>query len=80
MTLADIANAIRGSSVDLSAGNVRTEGGDVLIRSKGQAYRRGDFEEIVVKTNSDGSIVRVRDIATVDDGFEETSLRTRFNA
>ncbi len=79
VTLADISNAIRGSSVDISAGNVRTEGGDVLIRSKGQAYRRGDFEDIVVKTNSDGSIVRVGDIAVVQDGFEESSLQTRFN-
>lgn len=79
VTLADISNAVRGSSVDISAGNVRTEGGDVLIRSKGQAYRRADFEEIVVKTNSDGSIVRVGDIATVQDGFEESSLQTRFN-
>ncbi|MDA0679897.1 MAG: efflux RND transporter permease subunit [Proteobacteria bacterium] len=79
VTLADIATAIRGSSVDLSAGNVRTEGGDVLIRSKGQAYRRADFESIVVKTNPDGSIVRVSDIAKVQDGFEESSLQTRFN-
>ena len=54
VTLADIGRAIRESSVDLSAGNVRTDGGDVLIRSKGQAYRRGDFDEIVVKTNPDG--------------------------
>jgi multidrug efflux pump subunit AcrB len=79
VTLADIAQAIRGSSVDLSAGNVRTDGGDVLIRSKGQAYRRSDFESIVVKTNPDGSIVRVGDIAIVDDGFEEESVRTQFN-
>jgi multidrug efflux pump subunit AcrB len=79
VTLEDIAQAIRSSSVDISAGNVRTEGGDVLIRSKGQAYRRTDFESIVVKTNPDGSIVRVSDIATVLDGFEEESLRTRFN-
>ncbi len=79
VTLADISRAIRASSVDISAGNVRTEGGDVLIRSKGQAYRRADFESIVVKTNPDGSIVRVSDIATVLDGFEEESLRTRFN-
>jgi multidrug efflux pump subunit AcrB len=43
LTLSDIAQAIRQSSVDLSAGNVRTQGGDVLIRSKGQAYRRSDF-------------------------------------
>lgn len=79
VTLADLSRAIRNSSVDLSAGNVRTEGGDVLIRSKGQAYRRADFESIVVKTNPDGSIVRVGDIAEVQDGFEEESLRTRFN-
>jgi len=79
VTLEDISRAIRGSSVDISAGNVRTEGGDVLIRSKGQAYRRADFESIVVKTNSDGSIVRVGDIAEVMDGFVEESLRTRFN-
>ena len=79
VTLANIALAIRASSVDLSAGNVRTEGGDVLIRSKGQAYRRSDFESIVVKTNPDGSIVRVGDVATVIDGFVEDAMRTRFN-
>lgn len=79
VTLADIAQAIRQSSVDLSAGNVRTDGGDVLIRSKGQAYRRADFESIVVKTNPDGSIVRISDIATVSDGFVEDAMRTRFN-
>ncbi|MBT8080964.1 MAG: efflux RND transporter permease subunit [Gammaproteobacteria bacterium] len=79
ITLANIAQAVRASSIDLSAGNIRTEGGDVLIRSKGQAYRRADFESIVVKTNSDGSIVRVGDVANVIDGFEEESLRTRFN-
>ena len=79
ITLTDISRAIRASSIDISAGNVRTDGGDVLIRSKGQAYRRADFEEIVVKTNPDGSIVRIGDVAQVIDGFQEESLRTRFN-
>ncbi|HKJ18821.1 MAG TPA: efflux RND transporter permease subunit [Xanthomonadales bacterium] len=79
LTLQEIAWAVRESSVDLSAGNVRTLGGDILIRSKGQAYRRGDFESIVVKTNPDGSIVRVVDVAEVMDGFEEDSISTRFN-
>lgn len=79
ITLADVGQAVRASSVDLSAGNVRTEGGDVLIRSKGQAYRRSDFESIVVKTNPDGSIVRIGDVASVVDGFVEDARRTRFN-
>jgi len=79
LTLSDISQAIRNSSVDISAGNLRTEGGDVLLRSQGQAYRKADFEAIVVKTNSDGSIIRLGDIANVDDSFEEESLKTRFN-
>ncbi len=79
LTLSDISRAIRGSSVDLSAGNVRTEGGDVLVRSKGQAYRGEDFATIVVKTNPDGSIIRIGDVARVIDGFQEGSARTTFN-
>ncbi len=79
LSLAEIAQAVRQSSVDLSAGNVRTLGGDVLIRSKGQAYSRSDFESIVVKSNPDGTIVRVGDVAEVRDGFEEDSISTRFN-
>ncbi len=79
LTLADVAQAIRDSSLDLSAGNVRTAGGDVLIRSKGQAYRQTEFEEIVVRTNPDGTIIRVADVARVDDGFEEDAVKVRFN-
>jgi multidrug efflux pump subunit AcrB len=79
LSLAEIASSIRGSSIDLSAGNVRTQGGDVLIRSKGQAYRRADFESIVVKTNPDGTIVQIGDLARVLDGFEEDAISTRFN-
>ena len=63
ISLADLAAAVRGSSLDASAGNIQTLGGDVLIRSKGQAYSREDFESIVVKSNADGSIVRLFDFS-----------------
>ena len=79
LTLADIARSVQLSSLDISAGNVRTEAGDVLIRSKGQAYQRKEFEEIVVKTNPDGSIIRIADVAKVNDGFEEVLLKAAFN-
>jgi len=79
LSLADVASAIKASSLDQSAGNVRTKGGDILIRSKGQSYRRNDFAEIVVKTAVDGSIIRLADVADIHDDFEETPLRTRFN-
>ena len=79
LSLADISSAIRNSSTDVSAGNPKTEGGDVLIRSKGQAYRKDEFANIVVKNQADGTIIRLGDIARISDDFEETPVRTRFN-
>jgi len=79
ITLDDISRAIRANSLDMSAGNLRSTGGDILLRSKGQAYRQGEFENIIVKTDEDGSVIRVRDVAVVHDGFEEEGLSARFN-
>ena len=50
-----------------------------MLRSKGQAYRKDEFENIVVKTQADGSILHLKDVATINDGFEESPVRTRFN-
>lgn len=79
LTLAEVSTAVANSSSDISAGNIKTDGGDVLIRSKGLAYRTDQFADIPIKTNSDGSILRLKDIADIQDGFEETPVRTRFN-
>ena len=79
ISLSEIAQAIDSSSLDVSAGNLRTDGGDLLIRSQGQAYTKSDFDEIVVRTNVDGSILRLADLSNVDDGFEEDSVRLSFN-
>lgn len=79
LSLSDISRAISNSSSDISAGNLKTEGGDVLIRSKGQAYRKDEFAQVVIKHQSDGTIIRLGDIAKISDDFEETPVRTRFN-
>lgn len=79
LTLSQVANSIAQSSLDLAGGNVSAQGGDVLIRSKGQAYRQDDFEKIVIKSNADGTLLLLGDLATVSDGFEEKPVRTRFN-
>lgn len=79
LSIDQVSQAISRSSLDLSGGNVVAAGGDVLIRSKGQAYRQDEFENIVLKTNPDGTLLRLGDIANVSDGFEEKAIRTRFN-
>jgi multidrug efflux pump subunit AcrB len=79
LTIAQISSAISDSSTDISAGNLKTKGGDILLRSKGQAYRKDEFEKIAIKTHVDGSIIRLSDLAIIKDDFEETPVRTRFN-
>ena len=79
LTLSEVAQAIRESSLDLPGGRIETAGGDVLVRTIGQAYVGRDFEDIVVRANPDGSRVLVRDIATIRDGFVEGERYARHN-
>jgi multidrug efflux pump subunit AcrB len=79
LSLSQVANAIQQQSRDISAGSLKGNGGEILIRSSGQAYNKLDFEQIPVLSHADGSIVRVVDLAKVSDGFEESAILTRFN-
>ena len=77
LTLDDIAAAVRRSSIDLSAGRIDTAQEQVRVRSLGQRYVQRDFEDIVVLSRSDGTVVRLGDIADVRDGFEDVDLIVR---
>ena len=79
LTLDDVAFAVRQSSLELSAGKVSTGGEEILVRTLGQNYNQADFEDIIVLTRSDGTSVRLGDIATVRDGFADTDLDVRYN-
>lgn len=79
LTFDDVAEAIRRSSLDLPGGTVRSERGEILLRTQTQAYRGYEFEKIVVLTNPDGTYITLGDIATVKDGFEETPLENVFD-
>ena len=73
-----VTRAIRNSSLDVPAGSVKTAGGEVLVRTKGQRYYGPEFEDIVVLTKNDGTIIRLGDIASVRDEFEDVDLYSKF--
>jgi multidrug efflux pump subunit AcrB len=79
LTFAQVASAVRRSSLDLPGGSVKTPGGHILIRTKGQMYTGAQFEDIVVLTRNDGTKLYLRDIATVIDGFEDSDIASRFD-
>ncbi len=79
MTLAEVAAAVRRGSLDLPAGSIRSDAGDILLRTKGQAYTGLDFEDILVRTNPDGSRVLLKDVAEIKDGFVDTNRFSEYN-
>jgi len=80
LTLQQVSDAVRRSSLDLSAGNIKTKGGEIFVRTRNQAFSGQEFGDIVVLTQPSGSQIKLRDIATINDGFEESPVRTRFNS
>ena len=78
LTLSDISNAVRGGSLDLSAGSIDTRNEEVRIRTTGQNYTQQDFEDIIVLSRGDGTAVRLGDIAEVRDGFRDVDLVSLF--
>lgn len=79
MTLNEVAQMLRQSSVDLPAGMIRSSEGNILVRTQGKAYTGEDFENMVLRSNPDGTQLLVSDVAVVKDGFAETSTLVNFD-
>jgi multidrug efflux pump subunit AcrB len=75
----DVVSAVRRTSLNLPAGTIRAESGDIQVQTRGQAYYESDFEKISVSSRNDGTQVTIGDVAEVKDTFEERNALTRFN-
>ena len=71
LSIADVTQAIRRFSTDISAGQLRTESGIVAVRVENQLYSGDEFRKIPVKIGKNGSKVLLEDVADIKDGFTE---------
>ena len=79
MTIGEVANAVRLSSVNLSSGELRTDAGDLLLRTNTKRESGHEFRNIVLRALPDGSILRLGDVAEVRDEFADVDLINEFN-
>lgn len=79
LTFSQIVDAVRGTSIDVAGGSIKTPNGDILLRANNQAYVGGEFEKIVLLSRADGTRLTLGDIAKVEDGFIEEESYTRFD-
>jgi multidrug efflux pump subunit AcrB len=79
LTLEEVARRIRRASLDLPGGTIKTEGGEILLRTKERRYFGPEYSDITVVTSADGVQVKLADIARIKDDFEETDVFARFD-
>jgi multidrug efflux pump subunit AcrB len=79
LTLAQVANKIRATSVEVPSGALKTSNGEILLRTDERRFHQQDFEDIILISRGDGTQVTVGDIARVDDGFVENDQVTLFD-
>ena len=79
LTLGEIANAVERAALDIPAGTLRAPGGDILLKTTERRYFGSEFLEIPIKSSNTGAEIKLGDIATIKDGFEETERESYYN-
>jgi multidrug efflux pump subunit AcrB len=79
LTLGQVADLIRQSSEDVPAGSIETQAGEILLRMEERNLWAKEFGNINLISSASGAAVKLSDIATITDGFEETGFHGQFN-
>ncbi len=79
LTLEGVAETVRRVSVEYSAGGVKAEGGEILLRVRERRDYGSEFADIPILSRPDGTEVRLSEIATITDGYEDTDEAAYFN-
>ena len=79
LSLEQVAFSIRRQNVSLASGNIRVGSSEYLLRSMEEFEELGDILDVVIKEDLVGNHLRLRDVATVRDTFEEALTISRFN-
>jgi multidrug efflux pump subunit AcrB len=75
----EVAQAVNQASLDLPGGLLKTDSGEVHLRTIGQAYWGEQYEKLVLRATPDGGKLLVNDVANVVDGFAETEFSGELN-
>ncbi|MFP6581798.1 MAG: efflux RND transporter permease subunit [Candidatus Hydrogenedentota bacterium] len=79
LSFQEVSQAVRRGSVNLSGGTMRTKGEEIRLRTVGRNYSGEDFADIVVVARPNGDVIKLGQLATINDGFSEDRFISRFN-
>lgn len=79
LSFLEIVNAIQRNSLKASGGSVATSSGTIAVEAGGQAKSADEFGELILRATPDGGHIKLSDIATITDAFEDIQRRSYYN-
>lgn len=79
LTFDQVANAVRSNNRDISAGSIKAENEEILIRSNAKETEAGAISDIVLRSNPDGSKLLLRDVAQIKEQFSDAPNKSTLN-
>jgi hydrophobic/amphiphilic exporter-1 (mainly G- bacteria), HAE1 family len=85
LTAPDVVNALSEQNVEVAAGQVGQQPArqgqqyQISVRAVGRLSEATQFDNIILKTNADGTLVRIRDVGRAELGAEDYSSDMQFN-
>jgi len=79
LSFQDVANAVSRTNILITGGNIKTSEEDYLIRARNRNYYGDELNNIIVRAEPNGNIIRLHDVADVKDTWSETPDRIFFN-
>jgi HAE1 family hydrophobic/amphiphilic exporter-1 len=78
LPLSAIVETLALENLDVPAGTIIREGRNISLRTQGEFERISEIENVILRSTA-GSTVRLKDVASVIDGYEERTSTTRLN-
>jgi HAE1 family hydrophobic/amphiphilic exporter-1 len=78
LPITEVAAKLAADNLDVPGGQVRRDGKAVSLRTQGQYKTASEIENVILRS-SGGSTVRVRNVGTVVDGYQDRTSTTRLN-
>ncbi len=76
MTFDEAVRAIASANLEATGGTVKSDREELIIRANNKQYYAQDFENIVLRSNPNGGVIRLYQVADIKDAWEDTPIRS----
>ncbi|MCU0709448.1 MAG: efflux RND transporter permease subunit, partial [Pirellula sp.] len=79
MTLSQVASMIRKENLEMPSGQLKSDGQEILLRGKNKREIGEDIAQLPLITQPNGVVLKVGDVASVRDDFDDVSALNEIN-